>query len=77
MESNIKTRQALTEKQIIRNFAVLLANARKESGERGDLEANDRLERLEALFDHFIEVTVEQGVLATWLYKPLPVKVIQ
>ena len=74
MESNVDTRQPLTEKQIVRNLAMVLANARREVEEKDTLDSKDRLQRVEALLDHFIEITVDQDVIATWTYKPLKIK---
>ena len=74
MQANIDTRKPLTERQIIKNFAIILANARGEVEKRGDLDAQDRLQRIEALLDHFIEISVENNVIATWKYKPLSIK---
>ncbi len=71
-KANVDTRRPLRRGQVINNLQKLKAYFRKESLE-GNLDAADLLERVNQLFDHLLEVTVEGegGVIATLAYKPL------
>ena len=72
MESNVNTRQALTEKDVIRTITFLLAHCNSDVENKRTLLATDLLKKTQALFDHLIEVTTEGGgVIATLNYKPL------
>ena len=76
MESNLDKRKSLGENEITRNFALILGNARAqvEKSNEGELEVRV-LKSAERLLNHFIEINVEQdGVIATWKYKPLELK---
>ena len=73
MKANVDSRKPLSEKELVRNLTILLAKCRNDVETQHTLDSQDILKRVEALFNHMIEVTVEGegGVIATLEYKPL------